>query len=236
MDEKLENFPHILWINLEKDKIRKQYMESLFSKYHLLNSRIDGIIGNHYLEYCYPKKLLKTKEKKGEYGCFLSHLKALDYFVNTPSLGDYCLIAEDDLSFEYLPFWEKTFWDYINTVPKNFNVVQLSVIYTQDNLNNNLTINIQKHKWHMWGTGCYLIKRKAAEKLLKLVPKKNNKYNLINVKHCISDCFIYNTIDNVYCLPLFTYNTLIGSNIHEHHIEQVHIPSKKFIKNLWKNK
>ncbi len=240
MNKKLTNLPHTLWINLEKDRNRKQHMEFLFSKYRLSNSRIDAIQGTQYLNYCNPKKVLKTKEEIGALGCFLSHIKALDYFVNTPSLGEYCLIAEDDLSFEYLSFWEKTFWDYINETPKDFNVVQLTVTYgpwwmKNNTISNNITINLQKHNYYMWGTVCYLIKRKAAEELLKLVPKINNKYDLINVKDVISDCFIYQSIDNVYSLPLFTFNTSMGSNIHEHHIEGTHIPSKKFITNLWKN-
>ena len=237
MNKKLINLPHILWINLEKDKNRKQHMELLFHKYSLSNTRIEGIRGSQYLNYCHPKKLLKTGEEMGTLGCFLSHIKALDYFVNTPSLGEYCLIAEDDLSFEYLSFWKKTFWDYI---PKDFNVVQLTVTYGPNELNNNaisnnINVNLQKHKCYMWGTGCYLIKRKAAERLLKLVPKVNNKYNLTNVKDAISDCFIYQSLSNVYSLPLFTFNISMGSNIHEEHIDRIHIPSKRFITNLWKN-
>lgn len=236
-NKKLINLPHILWINLEKDKIRKQHMESLFSKYNLSNTRVEGIQGTQYLNYCHPKKLLKTGEEKGTLGCFLSHVKALDYFVNTPALGEYCLIAEDDLSFEYLPFWEKTFWDYI---PKDFNVVQLTVTYAYIFLKNYRHLHPKKHiitshKNYMYGAGCYLIKRKAAERLLKLVPKINNKYNLTNVKDAISDCFIYQSLSNIYSLPLFTFNTSMGSNIHEEHIDRIHIPCKNLITNLWKS-
>ena len=236
--KKLENLPHILWINLEKDKNRKQHMETLFHKFNLSNTRIEGIHGSQYLNYCFPKKNLTSDEEKATYGCFLSHIKALDHFVKTPALGDYCLIAEDDLSFEYLPYWQKTFWDYI---PENFTVIQLSVIYGQKQLNNNvisnkITINLRKHEYYMWGTACYLIKRKTAERLLKLVPKINNKYKLNKVKNVISDCFVYQQIKNVYSIPLFTFNASMGSNIHEEHIDRIHVPSKRFITNLWKNK
>lgn len=222
MKEKLVNLPHIIWINLEKDKNRKKYMMENLNDYKLQNTRIEGIYN----------------KKSGVLGCFLSHIKALEYFVNNPSIGEYCLITEDDVSFDYLPFWKKTFWDYINDVPKNFNIVQLSVTYGQGELKNNQiikSIECQKHKYYMWGAACYLIKRDAAKKLLQYIPKLNNKYNIMNIKNAISDVFIYQTIDNVYSIPLFTYNTKFDSNIHQDHINHTHIPSLITIEKLWKN-
>ena len=239
MSNKLINLPHILWINLEKDNFRKNKMETLFSKYDLQNTRITGILGTQCLNYCNLDKKIESHERMSELGCFLSHIRAIEHFVTTPSIGEYCLICEDDLSFEYLPFWKKNFWDYIKKAPNSFNIIQLSVTYSILSPSFQLVYpqehTITKHKWYMYCSGCYLIKRKAAEKLLKYLPKTNNKYDLNSIKHPISDVFIYQTIANVYSLPLFTYNTLLPSTIHENHIKNVHIPSKNFITNIWKN-
>lgn len=237
---KLKKFPHILWINLAKDTRRKKYMELLFSQCQLANTRIDAINGIDYEKYCYTTSILKTKEETGTIGCFLSHLKTLEHFVNTPSLGEFCLIAEDDLSFEYLPFWKKTFWEYINDAPKDFNVIQLTLTYSYAFLKNYKHLYpkkhiIRKHENYMYGAGCYLIKRSCAKKLVKIIPKNNNKYNLKVIKNSISDCFIYQSLRNVYSLPLFTFNTSIGSNIHEEHIDRIHIPCKNLITKIWKN-
>ena len=87
----------------------------------------------------------------------------------------------------------------------------------------------------MYGAGCYLIKRKAAEKLIKIIPKVENIYNLKLIKHAISDCFIYQCLNNVYSLPLFTFNTTMGSNIHEEHINRIHKPCKNLITKIWQN-
>ena len=140
-----------------------------------------------------------------------------------------------------MPFWEKTFWDYVNEAPKDFTVIQLTVTYAYVFLKNYKHLHpkkhiLTKHKNYMYGAGFYLIKRKAAERLLKLVPKINNKYNLTNITYAISDCFIYQSVSNVYSLPLFTFNASMGSNIHEEHIDRIHVPCKNLITKIWKNK
>ena len=231
---KLKEIPHILWINLEKDNDRRQYMENLFNEYNLKNTRIDALDGNDNNFFITNKKRINNKE----YGCFCSHLKALEYFINS-DLGDYCLIAEDDLSFEYLPYWKKTFWEYINETPDKYDIVQLSQIYSFNKIKKytyDLTtkIHVVKHERNYYGCGLYLITKDGAKKILNTIPKKDGKYELSNVKTVISDSYIYGIV-NSYTIPLFTHNTDFISNIHQDHIKRIHIPSKEIITNIWKN-
>ena len=240
MTDKLANLPHILWINLDKDKQRKKHMESQFSKYNLANTRIEAIDGENYNDYCHYDKKLTTKNEKGTLGCFLSHIKAMEHFVNTPDLGEYCLIAEDDLSFEYLPFWKKTFWHYIKEAPKDFNIIQLTVTYAYIYLTYCKHLHprkhsLLKHEDYMYGAGIYLIKREAAEILLMFISKINKKYKLNLIRETVSDAFIYQSLDKVYSIPLFTFNTTFYSNIHSDHIEVIHKPSKNTITKIWKD-
>ena len=240
MDNKLLNLPHILWINLNKNVERKEYMENLLNNYNLANTRIEAFDGNDYDTFSNIKNL-NTKEEKGTLGCFCSHIKALEFFVKTDSLGDYCLIAEDDLSFEYISYWKKTFWEYIKEAPPNFNIIQLTLTYAYAFMMTHKdkfpTTHIMTRRLpYMYGAGMYLITRKAAKMLLSFILKTNdNIYDLKLIKNTISDCFIYETINNVYSLPLFTFSTNLGSDIHEEHIDRIHIPCKNIITSIWKN-
>ena len=125
----LVNLPHILWINLDKSKDRKTYMENQLNYFNLKNTRIDAYDGKEYKDFCnfnlndislnYDDISFNHDKKQNQIGCLCSHIKALEYFINTPTIGDYCLIAEDDLSFEYLQYWDKPFWYYIKDAPNN---------------------------------------------------------------------------------------------------------------------
>ena len=137
----LVNLPHILWINLDKSKDRKTYMENQLNYFNLKNTRIDAYDGKEYKDFCnfnlndislnYDDISFNHDKKQNQIGCLCSHIKALEYFINTPTIGDYCLIAEDDLSFEYLQYWDKPFWYYIKDAPNNFEVIQLVQTYTK---------------------------------------------------------------------------------------------------------
>ena len=229
----MNNIPKILWINLEKDTERKNYIKDLFYKYNLKNQRIVGLHGNNYNNFCIlNKKFINF----GEIGCFCSHLKALEYFI-TYIKDDYCIIAEDDISFEYLKYWKKDFWSYINEI-KEFDIIQLSQIYSFNKIKKykiiDENIKVIKHEKNIYGAGCYIITKNSAKKIINSIPKINNKYDLRNIKEIIIDSYIYKNL-NSYTIPLFTTNTNFTSNIHQDHIKRIHIPSKEIITNLWKN-
>ena len=228
----MENFPHVLWINLDKDNDRNEYMKKNLDKYKLKNTRISGYDGNNYEDFCITNK---KNINKGEYGCFCSHIKALEYFINS-DIGDFCLIVEDDVSFDYTKYWKKTFWDYINDI-NNYEIVQLAQTFSYKKIkqyekNNDNVIQIIKHEKNYYGCGCYLITKDAAIKLINMITKINNKYDLTNIKNLIIDSFIYENL-NSYTIPLFTTVTHFKSNIHQDHIQKIHIPSKNIIMNMW---
>jgi len=103
----LENLP-ILWINLERSEDRKRYMEAEFEKYGITNThRIQGCDGSQLETFAFYKDGLATGNH-AETGCLCSHIKALEYFVRS-DLGEYCIVAEDDVSFEYVQYWKRVF-------------------------------------------------------------------------------------------------------------------------------
>ena len=229
---KLDQCPHIFWINLEKSTERKEYMEQVLNEHHLKHTRISAYDGENQKDFC-----IVNTGKKEEIGCLCSHLKALETFLTT--LDEYALICEDDLSFEYVPYWQKTFWEYIKSAPRDFSIIQLSLTYAYQYMKQHKIETyhhqIMKHEPFMYGAVCYLITRNAATLLLQKVKKQEYKYDLRTLDVPISDCFMYNT-DGVYTIPLFTTNTSFTSTIHNEHIDLIHIPSKKIITDIWKNK
>lgn len=242
---KLDKLPHLLWINLDRSKDRRIYMENLLNGHKLKNTRIDAYDGDRYEDFSLlaNNNIKLDLEKRREIGCLCSHLKALETFIRNDSLGNYCLISEDDLSFEYLPYWKKTFEEYIKSAPRDFSIIQLSLTYAYQYMvhyKNYLDLQekheIVKHQPYMYGAVTYLITRNAAINIIKSVKKTiNNKYDLSSLlTEPISDCFLYNNNESVYTIPLFTTNTDFVSNIHEEHLNRIHIPSKNIVTTIWK--
>ncbi len=254
------NFPHILWINLKRDQHRKHYMETQFAKFNVLNhTRIEGIPGTEFSRWCEvfpPKNQVKIKEL----GCFLSHLKALKYYVQHPELGSDLIIAEDDWSLEYCNHWKKSFREYLDPISSNADIVKLSITYkfedrqifkqltnTKTNTSTSLAItrSLKQHnisleprkyiKDNEFGATAYLVKYQTARKILAQIPQSHGKYQLKRFKYrLISDHFLFEE-GVVFSLPLTSYNTTFDSTIHPSHVTNSHAPSKAITDFLWKH-
>lgn len=236
-----KNTPPFLWINLDRSSDRKKNIEDMFKKNGITNHTIiPGFDGKCNKDF-YIKSKYNYEFVDGQYGCTCSHLKALDYFVNNID-SDVCLICEDDLSFDYCKYWKYDINGYINKAPKDFNILQLCIITSINNIkyiNINDFVNFELGSF--WSTGCYLIKKQTAIDILNNINITDNKYDFscaTKNTDLLADWYIYN-IKNIYTLPLFSYKiypTLVGNNNKSvDSILQSHINSKKNIEYLWNN-
>lgn len=180
------------------------------------------------------KKQIEHKQK--ELSCFSSHLKAMKIFLET-SNDDYCIIAEDDLSFDYNKFWNKTYWEFFENLPDDWECVQLTQIIPIQAIKKNIIYKNRfeptKYKDNFsWSTTAYMINRKGAQKVLDMINVIDNKYYFKKLSDCIADVFIYKYLIS-YTIPLFTYlcedDSAINNNFS--HLSS----SKKIIDNLWFN-
>lgn len=222
-----DNIPHILYINLDRALDRNNYIENLFKQHNIHNfTRISAYDGNKHNFY-YPSKI--SRVSSNEYGCICSHLKALEYFVNNIN-EELCIICEDDISFEYTRYWNKTFNDYIKDAPADWDLLILQIITNKINIK----LNHTKYQFlDVHGTGFYIVKKETAKYILSLVKKNNHKYNFQNSDRydIIADKLIYKYIKNIYYFPLIT--TLCeDSYIHNNHIQKQK-QSKNNLLNLW---
>lgn len=234
--------PHVLWINLDKSVERKKYMCELLNIHNIKNNRISALDGEKIF---INRKIDKLDNIK--LSVRTSHLKAIKFFVeNNKFIGDHCIIAEDDLSFDYINYWDKSFYEYIDLYD-DYDVIQLSVHFNKKVLESFLDefdiIKPFKRKDKYWSANCYLITLEYAKKILKDNDYENESdyfyrfnqedVNYMKENNCfvIDDNFIYN--NNTYTLPLFTYNTNIeGNSVNnpEHHEYNKNI----LYKNIWK--
>ena len=200
------------WINLNRDITRKNYMETIFKEHNIKNIRIPAILGS-------------PTEADKELACTQSHIKAIKTFLET-SNDDIGIICEDDLSFDYKPYWRKSIENIIKDAPKDWEIIQLGIII-DNNLDqefyNNSTDYIKHKPRKYWSMICYAINRKSAEKINNVQVNKENEYLRV------ADLFLYSHFKTyTYKYPLFTYRDNNDSTIHPNHLS-IHVRSKEII-------
>jgi len=233
----LQNLPPVLYINLDICKERNNYMINLFKKYNIVNyTRIKGIDGKKDKDKYIKSKindgktLFKDEEIKytthAEYGCSASHIKAIKYFYEEID-SNYCIICEDDISFDLLKFYDKPLNEYLKELPYDFDICNL----INTDFNDKKTELIKyKHLKHFM-TCIYLISKKGAKKILdECYNYELNKIDFTNINDVAADIMLYNTLDNVYVYGLFIFRLNNDSTIHESHLDshkQIYKHNKK---------
>ena len=247
------DIPIILWLNLDKDLHRRERIINQFVKYNLKNIRIESIPGSNY-KLNIPLESEKYIFKRNQIACSSSHLKAIKYYVdNYESIGDYCLIAEDDIDISSIELWSKSFWIYLEVFKNvDWNTLQLQMYPYAKVLNkflNNFKIDIP-HKTILsqyYGAGMYLIKYERACELIRELNLTNKPY----IERFVNDINYYNVMEELdrthadhkliydkytYTLPLFFLHEEINSSISkEIRYNSMQTERNLLIKNFMKN-
>lgn len=234
LDDKLYTVNHInrinlpvLYINMDVNTDRRENMEHQLNQYNIRHIRIPGVVGNNITNMkegeidgirfinLFDDKVNK-KFTKPEIGCTLSHIKAIKYAYDN-NMGTVC-IAEDDISFKLMPFWDQNIQDLLDRAPKDWDIIQL---YTN-------TCKIKDEFVHFndnmcYGTVFYVINKKGQEQIMNLF--KDGILRFVQHSdddHIGSDFFIYRNVENAYAyqVPLFFTNNgykNLNSTIHPEH-------------------
>jgi hypothetical protein len=229
--KKLKGIGHIIWINIDSETSRRDYMNDLLNFYEIENTRISAVDarnGNDVSDLLVGK--FPELISQGELGCSLSHLKAIKYFYEETDL-DHVIICEDDVSFNTVPYWPFTWKTFLSYVPPNWDVIQCAITSTK-----NLRANLHPRLINDFCTAFYVINRQYAQKLLKLYVR-GEKFRLDQkIKpRAVSDEIVYNS-GITYSMPLFTYRYDFESGIHQDHVEIFHKQNVEGIMNFWKNR
>lgn len=214
------------WINIDKSKTRKEFMEKQFKNLNLDNYRISAVTPSEFPDVLVQKPPLSCNYPgcttcDYEFACLCSHIKAMQEGLK--SNDEYFIILEDDM---FLPF--KIDYDkLIKSIPKDTDILQMMILYgnTVIHIYERLFLNnIHHFKWQylLPSTGQYLISRKGAQKLVDMFYNTSlNKYDFAKAKHqIVADVLLYSSVTTYattypYCYP----HIPMGSEIHPDHLE-----------------
>lgn len=195
---------NLYYINMDKSVERKQRFLSRMTQFNNYNIiRIQAVTPKDLPNYNIQSNLLcSSLMKPEEFGCTLSHLKAIETAYNNND--QYALITEDDLIIN-----KNINWEYlISQSPTDWDIIQLFVFPTFQ-IMNNAKNEILKDNWlvktniYCPSTVCYLISRQGMNKLLtKFVDNKTNSKTIMLNKHdryCLADNLIYHNLNRYYC-------------------------------------
>jgi len=195
---KINGIDHILWVNLDRSHDRKIYMENIFSKINIPNTRISAIDGKNY--NLTESTNLFHKMNNYEIATTLSHIKAISSLQNLD--GNYFCICEDDIALDNIKYFTNDLNDIISKAP-NFDILLITKIY-------NTKLKELYTKWvpGIYSTACYIISKKGIDNFINhsSYNKDNNNFNIM-YPMSVADHYIYNYV-NTYVYKYNFINTL----------------------------
>jgi hypothetical protein len=167
-NNKLNNFPIVNCISLIESQDRRYALQKQFNNYNI--HFINFLISNRFIESenNIQGKFINTLND-GTKGCCVSHIKNIKRWLETTT-EPYGFFCEDDLSLETVQYWDKTWKEFIENLPQDWECVQLLTIRKDK-----LSLSVRDRIWDDWGATAYILKRGYAEKII------NN--------YCIGDTF-----------------------------------------------
>lgn len=237
---KKQVLPHLYWINVESDSRRRIRMEQMLEHYHVCNSRVPAIEGMNDLHMTVFATGAPT-DLRMEYSATASHLFAMKRFLDDrDNVDEYAWIAEDDLTFEYCLHWSRSFREYIDDMPKTWQVLQMSVFASRGVDGLSVARAVQRVDSGWFSAGAYLVKRTAAVSLLQefmtITPSRQSRVvfplplTSSDPTSLLADYLIYRNKDT-YTLPLFSYEGL-DSTLHPVQLSE-HQKYKILITEMW---
>ena len=223
---KINGIDYILWINLERSRDRKKYMEDLLNNINIKNMRINAIDGKNNNTKDFLHNIELNRELSNyEIACTLSHIKAINKIKDID--GEYFLILEDDVTFDNISIFEENLEDIIKNSPE-FDILILYKTYLGkiDNLYVNWNDYYTEYPElnFIGGTVSYIISKKNILKKLDNFPKyiSDVSFRFINNrKFDVCDLYIYKFFNTfVYKYNYISTSLETTSTIHNN--EELH--------------
>ena len=225
---KLDYFPTVNSVSLAECQDRRFNLETKFNEYyvnkvkfHIFNRYTGGynITGRHSESVLVP-----------HIGAITSHILTIKNWLETTT-EDYTFFCEDDLSFETIQYWNFTWPQFIESLPSDWEVVQLCLIteYNKD-------IKFSERDLQQWGCQAYIMKRSYAVKLID-THYKNGTFDLTipgypEILPCI-ETVLFVGIGKVYNYPLFVEDLSFESTYATE--RTIHYDSYNKVMDFWKN-
>lgn len=236
--------PKFYFINLDRSEDRLKHMNKFFKKLEKKTEfkprfeRISGFDGgkenvdnfsNLNLRDMWLSKEQGRKAIGPEFGCSYSHVKAMNAFVNDKeNKDDIAFMCEDDL--ELFKIDKEFFRNTVGEIVKKTSICDLVSIscvgspYIIDPLIQEIKgpifLDYHSNRGKLYGTGCYAISRKLAEKIVSRHWNNGRLFIDPNHQSMVADHFIYPQGEKTsFMIPsLFTLRPENDSYIHSEHL------------------
>lgn len=255
--EKLKNFPSVHFISIEETVERRNLLIEKFKSVGVTNitphifkryKDEDHVIVSQFLD-----RIGDWRLSEGSRGPVTSHLKAIkEWYYSTDE--PYAFFCEDDLSLETVKYWNFTWEEFFENLPKDWECVQLTWIredlfYFGDKFRNRC--------WCDWSACSYLISREHARKLIENYHPDEKFYldyrgidsysRSENFIVPVVETIMFSNFGPIYSFPLFvedihncssSYTNLIpynGTPI-AGQCDNYHLKSHDGVLNWWENK
>jgi GR25 family glycosyltransferase involved in LPS biosynthesis len=245
-------FP-IYYLNMDKDtdrldnliKEKETYIEAKmtrirgFNGKQIKNRKTDTIDGITFVNYYQDLS-------NSEIGCCVTHLMAInEAWKNGDQMA---MIIEDDISFSSTAIIPNL-QEVINKAPDDWDILQLASFGSDYDVVPQTEIKYIKRKYPneaFWSCGCYILNRRAMEKIIKIVkPHENQQLYVIQpiraasfqeINNCkmlkytnftgfplygVSDGYIYDLVNTYSTLPslFLVNNSELDSTMHTDHTD-----------------
>ena len=243
LQDKLKNFPSINFISIEESQDRRDLLYKKFEAYNLNN------ITPHIFEKYDDSKHVLTGNSLDNFvgtgrGPVTSHLKAIkDWYFDTDE--EYTFFCEDDLSFETVKYWNFTWEEFFDNLPKDWGCVQLSWVREYDMFRFSHTgLKLRPRCWCDWSACAYLITRTHAKKLISNY-YRNGSFKLDYLGNDslerpewalrpTVETIIFSNVSPVYGIPIFVEDILNFKSTWADHVSLPNDYSYHTIVDWWK--
>jgi predicted O-methyltransferase YrrM/GR25 family glycosyltransferase involved in LPS biosynthesis len=230
--EKLKNFPSINFVSIEESQNRRDLLYKQFEEYNLTK------VTPHIFEKYDDSKHTLVGNSLDKFvgnvrGPVTSHLKAIKkWYFDTDE--EYAFFCEDDLSFETVKYWNFTWEEFFNNLPKDWGCVQLCWVREYEMFRFSYSgLKLRPRCWCDWSACAYLITRDHAKKLISNY-YRDGTFNLDYVGNDQSErpewalrptaeTIIFSKVSPVYGIPIFVENSL---NFKSTWADQVSFPNE----------
>ena len=165
----------IFVINLDKSIDRWNRLNPLLKDLGIEHERISGVLGaalpdsekQTLVDHDQYNNFMSIKADNGTIGCYMSHIKVWKEFLK--SGYKYAIVMEDDINFT--PGELKTVIDDLKNTDRDWDIVSLNLAHDGwpvfvDEIGNTGK-NLVRYRRRVSLTGCYMLTRSGAVKLLK---------------------------------------------------------------------
>ena len=246
METGIKNFPTVYYLSLKESIDRQHDLERQFLDRGISYRMIEG----------YDGRLVDIRNQLNITGSFVgnrnipsevlavgvSHLRMI-YSWYKDTNEEYALFCEDDVNFSLVDHWNFNFKDLIKHLPKDWKVIQMSLI--KETPVNWSDMRMRRKKWNDWSCCAYLINREYARQIVRDYYHEDVDTYTLDVRGTshkpLPENLIYpGDYRQCYVFPFFTENRKHNSTLNRNQegeydkIRAIQNQSSEFITTWWK--